>query len=269
MFLTKKSLWKILIMAICYIALGSVFIALAMVFTYLQIEATMLFVLGIVVYLLCPLIVLWGKYAEGEGKWIHLGNKLVRNELKPAEFLRQYYALRNAPDLVINKPKMDILGLVIVAYDVLDDRENCLSAVEEMIAVAGEKKKAFAKLIKASILFSYGRNEEAEALFSEVQGAKLSFQCQAMADAIWKGDRAIAMGDDKTAELHFLKLLSQTFPKPDNLVRLMIHFQLGEIYERQQNHEKAMEYYQYCVQHGGETAIKESARLAWERCCNG
>ena len=89
MFLTKKSLWKIIIMAIIYFILGSMILVIGILSKALQIDGKLHIVLGIVIYLLCLLIVLWGKYAEGEGKWIHLGNKLGRNELKPAEFLRQ------------------------------------------------------------------------------------------------------------------------------------------------------------------------------------
>ena len=75
MFLTKKSVRKILIMAICYFILGSIAIFLWSVFNNMGINENFLLILGIIVYLLCPLIILWGRYAEGKGKLINLGNK--------------------------------------------------------------------------------------------------------------------------------------------------------------------------------------------------
>ncbi|MBQ9737299.1 MAG: hypothetical protein IJV86_02700 [Clostridia bacterium] len=173
--------------------------------------------------------------------------------------------MKNSTDLVVNKPSIEILQLVATAYDSLDDRENCLSAVEEMISVASVKKKTFAKLIKCSFLFSYDMIDEAEAIFTETRTSKQNFICQALSDAIFKSDRAMAMGDYKTVEAHNLKMLSQTFPKLDNLSRLIIHYKLGEVYEKLQSYEKAILYYKYCIDNGGETAIKKSAKTALQR----
>ena len=78
MFLTKKSVRKILIMAICYFILGSIAIFLWSVFNNMGINENFLLILGIIVYLLCILMIFWGRYAEGKGKLINLGNKLVR-----------------------------------------------------------------------------------------------------------------------------------------------------------------------------------------------
>lgn len=265
MFITKKSFRKILLMAILYFVLGSLLLGLGIVLENLDAGNKFLFILGAVCYLLCPLIIVWGRYAEGKGKIVNSGNKLVRNELKPFEFIKEYQRLTNAPDLVVNKPSIEVLHLLAIAYDCLDDRENCLCAVDEMIAVASEKKKAFAKLIKSSFLFSYGMTEEAEAIFTEAQALKQDFVCQVLIDAILKSDRAMALGDYKTVEMYNLKMLAQTFPKPDNLTKLVIHFKLGEVYEKLQENEKAISYYKYCVDNGGETAIKRSAKNALEK----
>lgn len=264
-FLTKKAFWKILIMAIGYFVVGSFCVAAGAVLAFLGAGSKLLFVLGGICYALCPLFAVMGLYAEGKGKLIALGNKLVRNELKPAAFIREYEQLRHTAGLVWNKPSIEVLQLVSVAYDSLHDRENCLSVMDERIAATSEKKKIYAKLIKSSILFSYGRVEEAEALFAEACTAKQDFMCRALVDSILKGDRAVAMGEYKTAEMHCLNLLARTTPKLDNLGRLVIHFQLGEVYEKLQSNEQAIPYYQYCVDHGGETAIKEAARSALER----
>ncbi len=265
MFLTKKGLWKVLTIGIAYFLLGSFCVAAGAVFAFFGAGSKLLFVLGTVCVVMCPLCIAWGLYAEGKGKLINLGNKLVRNELKPAVFIREYEQLRNTAGLVLSKPSIEVLRLAATAYDALDDRENCLSAVEEMIYAASEKKKMFAKLIKSSFLFSYGMVEEAEALFAEARTAKQDVSCRVLADAILMSDRAMAMGEYQTAEGYHLKMLTQTFPKLDPLSKLVIHFALGEVYERTQDREKAIFHYTYCVDHGGETAIKESARSALER----
>ena len=265
MFLTKKGFWKIIIIALCYFVLGSFRMAAGAILATLGADVKFLFVLGTFCYIFCPIVIACGRYAEGKGKLINLGNKLVRNELKPYEFIKEYQRLRNSNELVVNKPSIKILQLVAIAYDSLDDRKNCLCAVEEIISIANEKKKMFAKLIKCSFLFSYDMIDEAEAIFTEARTSKQNFICQAFTDAIFKSNRAMAMGDYKTAEAYNLKMLSQIFPKLDNLSKLTLYYKLGEVYEKLQNYEKAIPYYKYCIDNGGATAIKESARCALQR----
>ena len=259
MFLTKKGFFKILIMAIGYFVLGSACIAAWVIFKSIGIVANALWILGLITYLLCVIMIFWGRYAEGKGILINLGNKLVRNELKPMEFIKHYEELKNSTDLVIKKPSIEVLHLVAIAYDSLNDKENALATVEEMIAVANEKKKAFSKLIKASLLFSYGEVADAEAIFIEMQSQKLDFMSTALVDAILKSDRAMAMGEYKTVEGYILGSLERKFPKLDNLSRLVAEYQLGEIYEKLQENQKAVAHYEYCANFGGETAIKNSA----------
>lgn len=264
MFLTKKGLRKILIMAVCYFVLGSACILSAIAFADIGVDAEML-VLGAIVYVLDIILVFWGRYAEGKGKLINLGNKLVRKELRPAEFIREYDFLRNSDDLVIKKPSPEVLLFLAVAYDSLDDRENCLAAVDEMIAVASEKKRTWALLMKASVLFSYDKKEEAEQLFIEAQRFRLDLMSKTLRDNIMKSDRAMAMGDYKTAEAYNLELLERSFPKVDNLTKLIAHYTLGKVYENLHDDEKAVSYYSYCAELGGETAIKASSKAAIER----
>ena len=265
MFLTKKGLWSVLIMAICYFIVGSFCFATGTALAASDAKSGLLFGLGVFSYVCCLLRIVFGILSEGTGKILYSANKLIRTELKPSEFIQVYQGLRSRTDQVVNKPGIEVLQLVTVAYYLLGDRENCLSAVDEMIAAASEKKKALAKLSKASFLFSYNMNEEAEALFAEARASKQSSMCQALADGILKSDRAIAMGDYKTAEAYNLKMLAQTFPKQDNLSKLVRHFTLGEIYEKSKNYEKAIPHYTYCVEYGGETAIKEKAESALEK----
>ena len=265
MFLSKKSFWKILIIAGIYFVLGSICIALAIFSAMMQLDAKMILYAGIFAYVFGIIMILWGRFAEGKGNIINLGNKLVLNELKPAEFIKRYEEIKNSADLVVNRPSIDVLKLVAIAYDTLDKREESLSVADEIISVAKNKKKAYAKLIKADFLFSYGMTQEAEALFTEAREGKQDFICQAVTNAILQDDRAMVMGDYKTVEIYCLKRLEQTFPKLDNLSRLVLNFRLGEVYEKLQNNEKAISYYRYCFDNGGETAIKESAGTALER----
>lgn len=265
MFLTKKGLWKTLVIALCYLILGSFCITAGAILAAWDANVKFLFVLGTFCYIFCPSVIVCGLYTEGKGKLINLGNKFVRNELRPREFIKEYQRQRNSTELIVNKPSLEVLQLVTLAYDSLNDKENCLSTVEEMVTVASEKKKTLAKLIKCSVLFSYDMIDEAEVIFTEARAGKQNFICQAITDVILKSDRAMALGDYATVEAYNLKKLAQNFPKLDNLTKLIFHFNLGEIYEKTQNNEKAIAYYQYCVDYGGETAIKECAKSALEK----
>lgn len=259
MFLTKKAFTTILIMTIIYFLIGSIFIFLSILLYGIGEPDVFLFILGIIVYFFAVLVFFWGRYSEGTAKIIKLGNKLVRKELKPAEFIVHYEALKNANDLVINKPNVDVLRVAIIAYDLLDETDKALATVEEMIHMAGKKKTTLAKLIKTSLLFSCGRHQEAELLFCEIQKQKLDIICIGLVDIILKSDRAMAIGDYKVAEAYNLNLLSRPFPKPDNIEKLVAHYTLGRIYEKSQENEKAILHYQYCESFGGETAIKKSS----------
>lgn len=267
MILTKKSRFKILLMGICYFALGSIVIGVSIVSFFFGIENNLHY-FGIILYVLDIFFMLWGRYAEGKGKHINIGNKLVRKELRPAEFLEYYENLINSPDLVINEPSIEILHLVSVAYILLDDNERALQIIDEMLLIANEKKKPLVKLLKTSHLFDMGRNEEAEALFSEVRSTKMDFTCQALSDEILKSDRAKALGDYKTVELHYTAKLEKSIPPLDNAGRLIINYTLGEIYEKMNSTEKALQHYKYCFDNGGETAVKNAARDAIKRLSN-
>lgn len=268
MFLTKKGFKKILVLGILYFVLGTVTISLSVLFMTLGISGIPLLMLGVLVYVLCVLVVLWGLYAEGKAKWINLSNKLVRSELKPAEFLKKYEELKGSNDLVIKKPSYDVLMHVAVAYDCLDEREKALAVLEEMVDVAPEKKKSYALLVKTSFLFGYGETEEAEKLFNELQASKLGMMERSLADAILKSDRAMAMGDYKVAEAHNLKLLDQRFPPLDKLSVLVVHNSLAKVYEKMNDCENAVIHYQYCKDNGGKTAVRSLAEEALKRYLN-
>ncbi len=126
------------------------------------------------------------------------------------------------------------------------------------------QKKARAKLLKASLLYSYDKNEEAEAIFLEAQNSKLDLLSNALKDNILKSDRAMAMGDYRTVEAYCIKALEQSFPKLDNLNKLILHFKLGEVYKKLGERDRAIENYRYCAENGGETAIRYEASVAME-----
>ena len=69
----------------------------------------------------------------------------------------------------------------------------------------------------------------------------------------------MAMGDYETVKVYNLKLLERSSPKLDNLSKLIVHYKLGELYEKLQDDRKAIENYRYCADFGGETAIKKAA----------
>jgi tetratricopeptide (TPR) repeat protein len=259
MFLTKKSFIKILIIAICFFAIGCFFIGLDLVFMSIGVSDGLTLKLGLIECLLALLMVAGGMYGEGKAKLIQLGNKLVRIELKPMEFIKHYEQLQNSQNLIIKKPSIEVLQLVAVAYDLMGEKEKALAAFEEMIEVADGKKKVFAKLLKVSFLYGDNKVEEAEALFVDLKKQKLDLMSQGLADAILQDGRAVAMGDYRTAEAYQLNLLQRQFPKLDNLGTLVTHYSLGEIYEKLEEKDKAITYYSYCAEHGGETVLKKSA----------
>lgn len=259
MFLTKKSLKKILALVVTYDVTATVFIAFWMFFRAIGETSNLLLFIGIIMFLLSFLFFFWGRYAEGKGKLVSLGLKLVRKELKPAEFIKHYDTLMNSDDLIIKKPSYDVLALLMLAYDSLGNAEKVFETIDQAIEVAKGKKKNTAKLLKVASLFTYSRVAEAEALFNEIRNQDLDIMSKSMVDMILKDERAMAIGDYKTVEAHSLNLLETSFPKPDNITKLFIHYTLGKVYEKQNEPQKAIEHYEYCANFGGETAKRETA----------
>ena len=265
MILTKKGLLKILLVAFLYLIIGGGCIATGIVFVGKGINSKPLFSLGGIALFIGALGTLFGRYAEGKGILLNLSLTLVRKELKPAEFIKEYERLTSSDDLIVNKPGVDVLNQLAVAYYALGDNASCLATVDKMISVARGKARGFAMLVKSSFLFSLGEHDEAERLFCEAQSMKLDFLGKFLADQILKGDRAIAIGDYRLAEAHNLKKLNDTSPALDNLGKLTVHHTLGEIYEKMGEGGKAITHYSYCVENGGETVMRATAKDAVER----
>lgn len=265
MILTKKGLLKILLMALLCLVVGGGCIAAGFVLMGMSIAPTPLFVLGGTALFIGVLGTLSGIYAEGKGILINLSLTLVRKELKPAEFIKEYERLTSSDELVINKPGVEVLNHLAVAYHAVGDTASCLTTTDKMISVASEKERGFAMLVKSSFLFSLGERDEAEELFQKAQIAGLNFLGKFLADEILKSDRAIAMGDYRLVEAHYLKKLNESTPALDNLGKLIVHHALGEIYDKTGEHGKALVHYGYCAKGGGETVFKRTASEAMER----
>jgi len=254
MFLTKKSLTKILLLTGAYFVIAVTCTVLSVVW-----NAKVLLVIGIISFILCIIMFLCGYYAEGDANLFNLGNKDFRQQLKPWNFINTYEVTRASNDLVINKPKLYILRLAVNAYDMVGNKEKCYETIEEMIAIAPESKKAVANLIKVSHLYGDGQTEQAEQLLQDTQKLRFNAVANMLYQFILQTDRAIATGDYKIAEACYIKALEQTFPKPDSLSKLLCHYSLGEIYEKTGDIDKAISHYQYCAENGGQTVIKRDA----------
>ncbi len=259
MFLTRKGLGNILLRAICCFVLGSICVLLAWALRDVPSDANILRILGAISYVFCLLAIACGYYTESKANLFNSGNKLVRTALRPADFVKAYETLDNDQTLVVKKPDIEVLHLLAIAYCLLGEWEKELYVIHQMIDVASDKKKSFANLVKVSFLFTHNKAEEAETLFNETQKQKLDFICSGLVDAILKMDRAMAMGDYKTVEMFALKTLERPFPKPDNLEKLMLHYKLGEVYEKTKEFQKAETHYRYCADNGGETVLKTTA----------
>ena len=259
MFLNKKALTKIWLLVGAYLVLASFCFLTAIVFAIFELGYTGHIILGCLCLVLAPLSYKIGRYAEGKGKLINKGNQLVSHQLRPAEFIHLYEEKRNDPSNVVSKPDYDVLQLLLTAYDVLGDCASAMETIEQMITIAPAKKINIAKLLKVSLLFDAGRFDEAEGIYRDVLSKNLDMMSKALADAVMKSDRALALGDDTTAESFFRQSLTQKFPKPTPLSTLSAHYHLAGICYRTNRIEEAEEHRNYCIQKGGETVIQQKA----------
>ncbi len=258
MYLTKKQLVKIWAITGLYIAIGIV--SLAFFFAFLPYSEAALLIIGLLMLLLSPIIYKVGRYGEGQAKLISKGNKLVLQQLRPAELLRIYEEARNNPDNVVAEPKFDVLQMVLLAYDVLGKTEEALDTLALMATVVPEKKRHLLKGLQASLLYANGKVEEAEKLYTELLNTKLDIMAAAVMNALTNADRAVARGDFATAEAYFNRTLAQTFPKPNPLGVVQTHFNLATIYLTTDRTEEAKTHLDYCIAHGGETFFQSQSQ---------
>ena len=265
MFLTKKARRKLMFFAVVFFLLGTYSIGLGYFSAAIGLDTGFLIVPGIAMYCVGIISTVAGYYREAKKALLLEGISLVRDKLKPAEFIDKYLTRRYYEPLVVNKPGFELLYTAVVAFDTLNDRENSLKAVDELITVAPPKKKTLALLAKASLLYSYNQTAAAERIYNECLATKLNTACREFADAVGKNDRAKALGDYRTVEAYNLNLLDRTVPKQDNLSKLVIHHTLGEVYELMGEKKNALEHYRYCVDNCGETAMRITAAEAIQR----
>ena len=258
MFLTRKAQNAINWLTVAYCVLGALFLMLAGLSSWDD-DSWALVRVGIFAIAFGVILRPVMRYSLGTNKLLLSANKLVYKQLRPAEFIRLYTQKRDCPDNVVAKPDFSVLNLLTVAYDVLDDSEHALQTLEQMLSIAPEKKKAHAMLLKASLLYDQGRLEEAERLYREVRNRKTDALTKATADVVLKTDRAMAMGDYATAEDYFRQMLAQAFPKHPPLSLLTAYYHLGKLCALTNRPEEAKEHLTYCIENGGETAMKTKA----------
>ena len=256
MFLTKKSLTKIWLLTGAYLVLAAFCFFIAIVFAVFQIECMTYIIIGTLCLAASPLIYKFGRYAEGKGKLIAKGNKLILHQLRPAEFVRLYEEKRNDPGNVVSEPDFEVLQMLASAYDALGYADRALEAAELSLAVAPKKKVPRAKLSKCSLLFSSGRFDEAEAIYSDVLSGELDMMSKYLADVLMKSDRALALGDNTTAEAYFRQSLAKSSTP---LSILYAHYHLAKICYRTNRTEEAGVHRSYCIENGGETGIQQEA----------
>ncbi len=259
MFLNKKVLTKIWLLTGAYLTLAACCFVSTVVFTCLDMECGTLIVLGILSVILAPLFYKLGRYAEGKGKLLSKGNKLICHELRPAEYIRLYEERRDDPTNVISKPDYDVLQMLVAAYDALEDRTHALETMDQALAVVPEKHRNRAMILKCGLLFNYGKFDEAEVTYRDLTTKDLDMVSKTLMDTVMKSDRAIALGDDATAEAYFRQSLTQTFPKPTPLSVLYAHYHLAKICQRTNRAEEALEHLHYCIQNGGQTGTQREA----------
>ncbi len=259
MFLTKNALKKIRRFTIAYLALAGFCFAISAIFASFMIEYKLLVVLGIISLVLCALFRATGIYAEGKGKLINSGNKLITRDLRPAEFIRLYEEKRDCPDNVISEPDFEVLHLLVVAYDALGDAHRALGTLEYMISVAPPQKHDLIKVLKSSFLYGMGKTDEAEAIYLEMTAKKTDIVTRTTLDITSAIDRAMALGDYTTAEARARQMLAQSVPKPTPLATLAINYILGKVCYKTDRFDEARQYLNYCAINGGETTYKTEA----------
>ena len=259
MFLTQKSLRKIRLLTTAYFILDAIMLVLALLSLALHINAVPDFIFLGLVILLGLLFNKWGRFAEGKGKLINAGNKLVNKELRPREFVELYHQRKNDPTNVIAEDDFDVLRLLAAAYDSLGESENVLATIDRMIDIATPKQKPLALLNKSAVLYSTGRVEEAEMLFHSVDTEKAGAIVKMIVDVVLKVDRAKALKDYPTAEQFLKSALNRKGLGVTPLFTVVNHFILAEIYTETDRLPEAEPHYRYCAEHGGETFYRQKS----------
>ncbi len=259
MFLTRKALKKIKLLVGVYCGLGAFCLIMSIVFVCLNMEIKFLIILGVLALFLGFVFNKFGRYAEGKGKLLNLGNKLVLHQLRPAEFVRLYEQARDCPDNVVSLPDFDVLKMLATAYDAMGEVDLMLEVLEQMLTISDGSRQAQAKLLKSSVLFDMGKIEEAEKLYSEVLNSKMGVITKSMLDDVMQMERAIALEDFTTAEAKLKTSIANPRYSKIPLSALYLHMDLGRVYCKTNHLVEAKECFEYCIENSGETSVKASA----------
>lgn len=263
MFLTKKSLKKIKCVVGVYIGTGVFCLVATILFAYFELDTEsdkFIVILGALSLLLALLYRKMGRYAEGKGKLITQGNKLVCYELRPEEFIRLYEQARYCPDNVVSQPDFDVLRMVEVAYETMGENERMLETLDQLLAIATVRTKPLAIALKSGTLYELGQTEEAEELYAQVVNMEPNFATRPAMEVLVKLSRAMAYGDYTTAEAYCRqRLQNKSFPKSTPLMTLSITFSLARICCNTNRPDEARQHLQYCIENGGETIYKLNA----------
>ena len=259
MFLTKKELTKIRLSTIAYFALGVLCYLLVYYFDCPDILTYLVRLLGHICIGFGVVLALSGRYGQGTGTLIQSANKLIMQELRPADFIRLYEEKSSCPDNVIAKPSFDTLNMMVLAYDALGDSDRALSILEQMLSFPSEKNWLIANTMKAAVLYDAGRIEEGEAIYTEIIKVKKNWYAKMLIDALTRADRAMAIGDYATAEAYYEEVQTKKFPKQTPYTTLSRYFNLAKIYSMTNRIDKARIYLDYCIENGGQTGIKTEA----------
>ena len=257
MLLTKKDRLKAILLGVIYFLLAVIIDFISSFFTYLSGDRVLV-VCEVILAVMCPLSIISCLWAYGN-KILTRATKLVYNELRPGQFIEEYDALRNSPNLVVNKPSQSVFQLVAYAYYLMGEREKCLETYDEMIKTANAKKRPYATLLKVSAMYEYGMCDEAEKLFLETQRGKLTLVQVGLVNNVIKHERAMVRGDYNIAESSMHEIIGRDFPKPNNSELLVCHWRLAKIHMEKDEIDLAIPHLDYCATSGGETAIRTEA----------
>lgn len=259
MYINKKSLVRIWLLVGAYLALAIFCLFIEIFYAVFEIDGNLHVIVGCFCLVAAPLFYAWGRYAEGKGKLLNQGNKLIYHQLKPAEFIHLYEEKKDDPSNVVSKPDYQVLLMLIAAYDALDDHDLALATMEQAIAIVPKKHFNKALITKCDLLFNYGRLDEGESLYKELSDQELDAISKIMLDAVMKSDRAMLLGDDTTAEAYYRQAMTRSFPKPTPLSLLYAHYHLARICFKTNRREEAEEHRRYCIEKGGETGAQQQA----------
>lgn len=252
MFLDRKGIVKCVLFTLLWV----VFAALAFV-DYAVFDRTtpnLIFAIAVTAY--AVFIGFWSRNLFGTSRYLSLSRRYLIREIAPSKFLKEYERIRFSDKLVVAKPSLMVLLQAALAYSLLGMNKQLFATLDEMLAVAKPKQKAFALLCNADFRYDLGMTKEAERFFAAAQSEKMDVRAKILSDGVEKGGHALALGDFAVYERSHKESLEKT---KSPLSRLVLHYDLAKLCERTGRASEAKEHYTYCARFGGETYIRTGA----------